>query len=333
MTHSYAAAGVDIPAADAVKERLKNLARSTFRPEVLSEIGLFGGLFSMPALRQGVLVSSADGVGTKLKIAAAMGKYDTVGQDLVNHCVNDILCCGATPLFFLDYIAMGKLVPERVVSLVNGLATACKEQNCALVGGETAEMPGVYSGDDFDLAGFIVGAVERDEIKDGKSIKPGDAVFGLPSSGLHTNGYSLVRKVFDGVPLNKRYPKLDRSLGEALLQVHRCYLPVVKPALPWLKGLAHITGGGLEGNVPRVLPQGVAVKIRRGAWEIPPLFRLIQELGNIDTDEMYRVFNMGLGMVIICGAEKSDELTRAVPEAIRVGEVVGAKGKPRVVFE
>lgn len=333
MTHTYAEAGVDISAADAVKERLKGLARSTFRPEVLSDIGHFGGLFRMPAARDGVLVSSTDGVGTKLKIAAALGRYDTVGQDLVNHCVNDILCCGATPLFFLDYIAMGKLVPERVVNLVGGLAKSCKEQNCALVGGETAEMPGVYAGNDFDLAGFIIGIVERSDIKDGKSIRPGDLAFGLPSSGLHTNGYSLVRKLFQDVPLDKEYGALGRPLGEALLQVHRCYLPALRPVLPWLKGIAHITGGGLEGNVPRVLPPGVSVRIRRGSWQAPLLFQLIQRKGKIADDEMYRVFNMGIGMVVICGVEKGPQLVKTLPDAIGIGEVVASEGKPRVIFE
>ena len=332
MTHTYAGAGVDILAADSVKARLKDLARPTFRPEVLSDIGLFGGLFQIPSARNGVLVSSTDGVGTKLMIAAAMGRYDTVGQDLVNHCVNDILCCGAAPLFFLDYIAMGKLAPERVVSLVSGLSTACKEQGCSLIGGETAEMPGIYAGDDFDLAGFIVGLVERDEIKDGKSIKPGDTVFGLPSTGLHTNGYSLARKVFSDIPLDRKYRELKGTLGDALLAVHRCYLPALRPVLRLLKGIAHITGGGLEGNVPRVMPAGVSVKIRRDSWQVPPLFRLIQATGGVAEDEMYRVFNMGIGMVLICGAEHASELTRAVPEAIGVGEVVPERGKPRVIF-
>ncbi|MDO8472194.1 MAG: phosphoribosylformylglycinamidine cyclo-ligase [Dehalococcoidia bacterium] len=333
MTHTYADAGVDIHAADAVKLRLKKLARSTFRPEVLSDIGHFGGMFKIPESRQGVLVSSTDGVGTKLKIAAAAGKYDTVGQDLVNHCVNDILCCGASPLFFLDYIAMGKLFPERVVSLVGGLAKACKQADCALIGGETAEMPGIYTGDDFDLAGFVVGLVERDQIKDGKSIRPGDFVFGLPSTGLHTNGYSLARNIFDGVPLDKEYPGLEGPLGEALLAVHRCYLQPLKPALPIIKGLAHITGGGLEGNVPRVLPEGIAVNIHRGSWQLPPLFRLIQEQGKVQRDEMYRVFNMGIGMVIVCAPESGAELARLVPDALRIGETVAIKGNPAVVFE
>lgn len=333
MTHTYADAGVDIHAADAVKLRLKTLARSTFRPEVLSDIGHFGGLFKIPEARQGVLVSSTDGVGTKLKVAVAAGRYDTVGQDLVNHCVNDILCCGASPLFFLDYIAMGKLASENVVSLVGGLAKACKEANCALVGGETAEMPGIYAGDDFDLAGFIVGLVERDQIKDGKSIRPGDHVFGLPSTGLHTNGYSLARKVLEDIPLDKKYSGLGGTLGDALLAVHRCYLPSLKPALPIIKGLAHITGGGLEGNIPRVLPDNISVKIRRGSWQTPYLFRLIQEKGQVDTDEMYRVFNMGIGMVVICAPESGAELVRLVPDAVRIGETSAIKGKPAVVFE
>ncbi|MBI2857264.1 MAG: phosphoribosylformylglycinamidine cyclo-ligase [Chloroflexi bacterium] len=334
MKRTYAGAGVDIDSADRVKSRLKKIARTTFRPEVLADIGLFGGLFQMPPGAQPVLVSSVDGVGTKLKVAAAMKRYDTVGQDLVNHCINDILCCGAEPLFFLDYLAMGRLVPERVEALVSGLAVACKEHRCALVGGETAEMPGMYHGDDFDLAGFIVGVVERDAIKDGKAIAPGDAVLGLPSSGLHTNGYSLVRSIFKETELNRYYPEIGRTLGEELLQVHRCFLPVLRPVLSRLKGLAHITGGGLEGNVPRVLPGGVAVRLRRGSWLVPAIFSLIQQAGGVDTEEMYRVFNMGVGMVVICAADQVEEVSRVVPEAFPVGEVVRAVGeKARLIFD
>ena len=332
---TYSAAGVDIDAADRTKARLKEIVRTTFRPEVLTDIGHFGGLFRMPTgYRDPVLVSSSDGVGTKLRIAIAMQRYDTVGQDLVNHCVNDILCCGALPLFFLDYIAMGKLAPERVESIVGGLSIACKAQGCALVGGETAEMPGIYQEDDFDLAGFIVGIVEREKILDGKSIVPGDAVFGLPSTGLHTNGYSLARKVFEGKSFNRQFPSLGKRLGDALLEIHRCYLPDLKDTLHLVKGLAHMTGGGFEGNIPRILPAGAAVLLQRSSWDVPPIFRLIQKTGNIDDAEMHRVFNMGLGMIIICAANNAPEFTRLVPQARPIGRVIAGKTSgPRVIIE
>ena len=260
-------------------------------------------------------------------MAASLGRYDTVGQDLVNHCVNDILCSGAVPLFFLDYIAMGKLVPERVESLAEGLALACKATDCALIGGETAEMPDIYGGADFDLVGFIVGVVERLELKGTGRIVSGDAVFGLPSSGLHTNGYSLVRKIFADRPMDRHYPELGRTLGEELLEIHRCYYPALKPVLSWLKGLAHITGGGLKGNVSRILPSGVEVRLHRESWSIPPIFNLIMKEGRVDPAEMYRVFNMGVGMVVICPAGRSDEFMEAVPDAFPLGEVVKGKNK------
>jgi phosphoribosylformylglycinamidine cyclo-ligase len=244
---AYARAGVNVKAADKAKELIKRLARSTSRPEVLTDIGLFGGMFQLTGYNEPVLVSSVDGVGTKLKIASLLNKHDTVGIDLVNHCVNDILTCGASPLFFLDYIAMGKLLPERVESIVSGMVQACKNTGCALVGGETAEMPGIYQGDDYDLVGFIVGAVEKANRLSGNSIAPGDILLGLPSSGLHTNGYSLVRKVFDierdPSSLQVFHPELKRTLGEELLEPHRCYYSELKPVLPMVKGLAHITGG------------------------------------------------------------------------------------------
>lgn len=332
MGYTYADAGVDIQTADNVKARMKRLVRTTFRPEVLSDVGLFGGLFKLQGYKHPVLVSSVDGVGTKLKIASGMGRYDTLGQDLVNHCVNDILCCGASPLFFLDYIAMGSLMPMQVESLVKGLASACKINGCALIGGETAEMPDVYSDDDFDLVGFIVGVIERDGLKDSKSITHGDIVFGLPSSGLHTNGYSLVRRIFARRPLDFYYPELGRTLGEELLEIHRCYYPALKNSLPWLKGLAHITGGGLEGNVPRILPPGIEVRIRRGTWSIPPIFDLIQKEGQVEREEMYRVFNMGIGMVVVCPAERGGELVNAVPDAFLLGEVLKSKGSRKGKF-
>ncbi len=277
----------------------------------MSGPGFFGGLFEFKGFKQPVLVSSVDGVGTKLKIACALGKHDTIGIDIVNHCVNDILTCGAEPLFFLDYIAMGKLVPQQVEAIAKGLAQACREVGCALIGGETAQMPGLYTKGDYDLVGFIIGVVEKDRIIMGKTITVGDAIIGLPSSGLHTNGYSLVRKLFGETQsvLNSYYPELGRTLGEELLEPHRCYYHQLKPLLPVIKGMAHITGGGLIDNVPRVLPQGVAAQFHSQAWTVPPIFQLIQQRGNVDQNEMYRVFNMGIGMVIICSPDNVDQLT------------------------
>ena len=279
-------------------------------------------------------MSSVDGVGTKLKIACALARHNTIGIDIVNHCVNDILTCGAEPLFFLDYIAMGKLVPEQVEAVACGLAQACREVGCALIGGETAEMPGLYAGEDYDLVGFIIGVVEKEKIIMGKTIVVGDTIIGLPSSGLHTNGYSLVRKLFGVSPsaLNTHYPELGRTLGEELLEPHRCYYQQLKPLLPLIKGMAHITGGGLIGNVPRILPQGVAAQFRSRAWTIPPIFRLIQQRGNVDQNEMYRVFNMGIGMVLVCSPSNVDQLTQALPETRIIGEVV-KQGKARVVID
>ncbi len=332
---TYAGAGVNIDSAARAKELIKKHARSTFRPEVLSDIGFFGAFFEFKGYRQPVLVSSVDGVGTKLKLASALDRYDTVGIDIVNHCVNDIFTSGAEPLFFLDYIAMGKMVPERVGAIASGLAQACRETGCALIGGETAEMPGIYAGDDFDLAGFIIGVVEKDRIITGKAIAAGDAIIGLPSSGLHTNGYSLVRKIFSAEPaaLNTVYPDLGKTLGEALLEPHRCYYNQLKPLLPIIKGLAHITGGGLVDNVPRVLPDGVSAKFNSKAWVVPPLFRLIQERGNVDRDEMYRVFNMGIGMAVFCSPNDVGRFTSALPEALVIGEVIKQTGKARVVID
>lgn len=323
---AYAQAGVDIKAADKAKELIKRLAHSTSRPEVLTDIGFFGGMFQIGDYNKPVLVSSVDGVGTKLKIAAFLKKHNTIGVDLVNHCVNDILTCGASPLFFLDYIAMGKLLPRRVESIVGGIAGACKNVGCALIGGETAEMPGIYQAEDYDLVGFIVGVVEKENIITGHSISSGDIVLGLPSSGLHTNGYSLVRKVFkvdrDPSSLQVFYPELKRTLGEELLEPHRCYYRELKPLLPLIKGLAHITGGGFEGNVPRILPQGLAAQINKDTWTVPPVFRLIREQGKIMEAEMYQVFNMGIGMVIICSPQQAAELSAALPEIKKIGKVI-----------
>jgi phosphoribosylformylglycinamidine cyclo-ligase len=333
---AYARAGVDVKAADKAKELIKRLARSTSRPEVLTDIGLFGGMFQLKGYTEPVLVSSVDGVGTKLKIASFLNKHDSVGVDLVNHCVNDILTCGASPLFFLDYIAMGKLLPQKVESIVSGIAQACKNVGCALIGGETAEMPGIYHGDDYDLVGFIVGAVEKTNILSGNSIASGDIILGLPSSGLHTNGYSLVRKVFeldrDPSSLQISYPELKRTLGEVLLEPHRCYYSELKTVLPMVKGLAHITGGGFEGNIPRILPQGLAVHLNKDAWQVPPIFRLIQERGKIKEAEMYQVFNMGIGMVIFCSPQKVAELTAALPETKKIGKVIESKDGKKITI-
>jgi phosphoribosylformylglycinamidine cyclo-ligase len=267
-------------------------------------------------------------VGTKLKIAAALDKHDTIGIDLVNHCVNDILTCGAKPLFFLDYIGVGKLFPEQVSDIVKGLAEACREVDCALIGGETAEMPGLYAKGDYDLVGFIVGVVEKGKIIDGKSIRPGDAIIGLPSSGLHTNGYSLVRKIFnvERSALNVFYPDLGCTLGEELLKPHRSYYQQLRALLPRIKGLAHITGGGLLDNIPRLLRRGLAAHLRKGSWDIPPIFKMIQKQGDIDEEEMYRVFNMGIGMVLFCLPADVDELLAALPGARVIGEMVEGKG-------
>lgn len=335
ITESYAAAGVNIDVAAKVKELIREHARSTLRPEVLSGVGFFGGLFEFKGFKQPVLVSSVDGVGTKLKIASALAKHNTIGIDIVNHCVNDILTCGAEPLFFLDYIAMGRLVPKQVEAIAQGLASACRQVGCALIGGETAEMPGLYAGEDYDLVGFIIGVVEKKKIIMGKTIVVGDTIIGLPSSGLHTNGYSLVRKIFGETrqTLDKYYPELGRTLGDELLEPHRCYYHQLKSLLPLIKGMAHITGGGLIDNVPRILPQGMAAKFRSRSWAIPPIFQLIQQRGNVARNEMYRVFNMGIGMVVICSPSDVDQLTKALPEAKIIGEVVKPTGKARVVIE
>ncbi len=331
---TYHAAGVDIDAANELVRSIARKARATSRPEVIGGLNFFGGLFQLGSYEQPVLVSSTDGVGTKLKVACALGRHDTIGVDLVNHCINDILTCGAEPLFFHDYIAMSKLQPQIVESIVDGMAHALKEVGCALIGGETAEMPGLYPEGEYDLVGFIVGAVERKDIIDGKAIRPGDALIGLPSSGLHTNGYSLVRKIFSTEPekLNVSRPELGRTLGEELLEPHRCYYLTLKPLLPMIKGIAHITGGGLPGNLPRILPQGLAARLNAGTWIVLPIFSLIQKQGNIEDSEMYRVFNMGLGMVLACKPSDSTKLMKAMPEAGLIGEVIEQKGKERIII-
>jgi phosphoribosylformylglycinamidine cyclo-ligase len=333
---AYALAGVDIHLADKVKKIIAQQARPTFRPEVIGS-EFFGSMFQLKGYNEPVLVSSTDGVGTKLKIASLLGKNDTVGMDIVNHCVNDILCCGAEPLFFLDYIAMGKLVPEQIEAIISGIVHACREVSCSLIGGETAEMPGIYSQGNYDLVGFIVGVVEKKNILDNSSIAPHDVILGLPSSGLHTNGYSLVRKVFgiDANPscLNKFYPELGKSLGEELLQVHRCYYPQLKPALSLIKGIAHITGGGFVGNIPRILPEGVAAHLKKRSWDILPIFKLIQKEGAIKETEMYQVFNMGIGITIVCSPRQVAKIVSILPQAKVIGGIIKREDEERVILD
>lgn len=334
---TYAESGVDIDAANRATEKIKELARTTFNSRTLSEIGSFGGMFdgAFPGLRQPVLVASADGVGTKLKIAFATGIHNTIGRDLVNHCVNDILVQGARPLFFLDYVATGQLAPETIAGIIEGITRGCRENGCVLLGGETAEMPGFYADGEYDVAGFIVGVVDREKIIDGKTIAPGDVVLGLPSVGLHTNGYSLARKLFfetAGYSADTYLDELKETVGEALLKPHVSYLPDLAGLLDSgvIKGLAHITGGGLLENIPRILPAGTAVEIQRGSWPILPLFQLMQQLGNIEEMEMFRTFNMGIGMVIVCTAEDAAMIRNQVSSCFDIGRIV--KGDGRVVL-
>ena len=333
----YRAAGVDIAAADDAKERIKRLLSSRKSASVLSEIGSFGGVFQpdFSSMKEPVLVSSTDGVGTKIRIARDCGVHDTVGYDLVAHCVNDILVQGAKPLFFLDYIALGKMDPARVESIVSGIARACAEFACPLIGGETAEMPGTYAEDDYDLAGFIVGAMDKGKILPRKDVAPGDVLIGLPSLGLHTNGYSLARKVLlerMGLKVTDRPGSLQGTVGEALLAPHRSYLEPLWPEIQQdrIKALVHITGGGFEGNIPRVLPAGVGARVVTTAWPVPPIFSLIAEGGPVARDEMFRTFNMGIGMILVVSPHSAgpvESSLRARGEACyRIGELVAGDG-------
>jgi phosphoribosylformylglycinamidine cyclo-ligase len=335
MKQTYAAAGVDIDLKSKVISKISRYAKATHRPEVLSGVGFFGGLFEVKGYKKPVIVSSVDGVGTKLKIASALKKFDTVGKDIVSHCVNDLITTGAEPVFFLDYIAVAKIVPEYLEAIGKGLAKGCKEVGMALIGGETAETPGVYHGDDFDLVGFIIGVVEKGKIMMGSAIAAGDAVIGLPSNGLHTNGYSLARKIFGETAkeLNKRYKELGRTAGEALLETHTCYYNQLKPVIKQVKGLAHVTGGGPVGNIPRTIPKGLATRLDSSKWQVPPIFSLMQKMGNIDDAEMYRVFNMGIGMAVICAPENVNKLVKALPGSGVIGEVVKQKGEARVIID
>ena len=332
----YREAGVDITAADAAKARIKGLARATFNASVLTEIGSFGGMFrpDLSRYREPVLVASTDGVGTKIKVAILAGVHDTVGYDLVAHCVDDILVQGATPLFFLDYVALGKMNPAKVEQIVSGFSRACAELGCPLIGGETAEMPGTYAEDDYDLAGFIVGVVDREKALP-RGVREGDVVLGLPSAGLHTNGYSLARKVLLetlGHRVDTHLPELGTTVGRALLAPHRSYLAALEPLLERdkVRALAHITGGGFPGNVPRALPEGLGAQLRRGAWEVPPLFRLIQKGGGVADEEMERTFNMGIGMVVVVAPgdlhEVEHSLERRGETSFVIGTVVPGSG-------
>ena len=324
VSSSYAESGVDVQAGyDAVRLMREHVAR-TLTPGVLGGLGGFGGMFELPSdLKHPVLVSGTDGVGTKLKIAFALDKHDTVGIDCVAMCANDVLCCGARPLFFLDYVAVGKNYPERVAAIVSGVAEGCVQAECALIGGETAEMPGFYPVDEYDIAGFCVGVVEKDEILDPKNVKAGDVVIALTSSGVHSNGFSLVRKIFAGHDLKAYIPELSKTLGEELLTPTRIYVRDVLPVISRVKALAHITGGGFYENIPRAIPDGLCAKIELSRIQTPPIFELLMKAGNIELDEMYHVFNMGVGMIVIA---ESDDLVRDIPGAYVIGEIVKGEG-------
>ncbi|MEP7116798.1 MAG: phosphoribosylformylglycinamidine cyclo-ligase [Acidobacteriota bacterium] len=337
---SYKAAGVDIDAGNETVRRIKSIARGTFTPGVLSEIGSFGGLFSLGGgWTDPVLVSSADGVGTKLKVAFMAGVHDTIGQDLVNHCVNDILVQGAVPLFFLDYLATGRLSPDVAEQIVTGLAAACRDNGCALLGGETAEMPGFYADGEYDVAGFIVGAVERARLIDGRAISPGDVLLGLPSVGLHTNGYSLARHIAFttlGLRVDSHVAELGETIGASLLRPHKSYLRAIRPLLAAgvVKGMAHITGGGLTDNVPRILPEGTAAELAVGSWPVLPVFAWLAGAGDVPQDDQYRAFNMGLGLVV---AVSEDNVANAIAlleqggeRVYQVGTIV--PGRPGVAY-
>lgn len=330
---TYAGAGVDIDAGNRAVKLIKEAVKSTHRPGVISDIGGFGGLFGLDTAkyRQPVLVSGTDGVGTKLLVAQQTNRHDTIGIDAVAMCVNDILVQGAEPLFFLDYLAVGKLVPERVAEIVSGVAAGCRQAGCALLGGETAEMPGFYQEDEYDIAGFAVGVAEKTKLLDGTKIKAGDILIGLASSGLHSNGYSLARKAFfevAGYSLDTYLPELGRTVGEELLIPTRIYVKAVLPLLTQfdIRGMAHITGGGITENLPRVLPQGLAATVKLGSWPIPPVFKLLQQIGNIEPAEMLRTFNMGIGLILVVPADQGqavlDQLQAQGEQAYVLGTII-----------
>jgi phosphoribosylformylglycinamidine cyclo-ligase len=341
-TVRYRDAGVDIDEADRAVASIKKLAHTTFTRNVLTDIGSFGAAFQITGIRQPVLVSSADGVGTKLKIAFLTGRHETIGEDLVNHCVNDIAVQGAVPLFFMDYFAVGKLDAGVAASVVSGIARGCRRNGCALIGGETAEMPGMYQDGEYDLAGFIVGAAERSALLTGKNIRAGDVLLALPSTGLHTNGYSLARKLLlevAGYDPDAVLPEVGATVSDALLAVHRSYLKPIRTliAAKLLKGAAHITGGGLTDNTPRMLPKGLAAAIDCSSWRIPPLFEALRRIGNIPDDDYRRTFNLGVGMVFAVPARAAARAEAALAKLgespIRIGSVVSHKrGRPRVEY-
>lgn len=336
MTKSdYASSGVDIDAGNRAVELMKDAVKSTYNSSVLAGIGSFGGLFDVSVLKEmksPVLVASTDGVGTKVKLASSVGRYRGIGHDIVNHCINDILVQGARPLFFMDYFATSKLEPEQTAEVVTGIAEACKESGAALLGGETAEMPGVYQAGEFDVAGTIIGVLERDDILPRKSIKAGDILIGLRSSGPHTNGYSLIRKIFADTPLDTFIPEINSTLADALLAPHRAYYSILYPFLSEVKALAHITGGGFIENIPRILPDDLDANIQLGSWPVPPLWNLIQQTGNIARDEMYRVFNMGIGMVIVVDKANVVEIQKLIPEeTFIIGKLIEGEKKTRLI--
>ena len=331
MTNSYASSGVDIDAGNRAVELMKDSVKATYNESVLAGIGSFGGLFDASALKQmdnPVLVASTDGVGTKVKLAATVGRYRGIGHDIVNHCINDILVQGARPLFFMDYFAASKLNPEQTAEVVTGIAEACKESGMALLGGETAEMPGVYQPNEFDVAGTIVGMLERDCILPRPNLLAGDLILGLPSSGPHTNGFSLIRKVFEDADLKANVPELGCSLADALLAPHRSYFNALYPHLDKVKALAHLTGGGFIENIPRVLPENLNAVIHINSWDVPPLWKLIQETGNISTEEMYRVFNIGIGMIVIVDKSIASDFQSSISEpTFIIGELIQGNQK------
>ncbi len=333
---TYLSAGVDMDALEGIKEKIGAFSRITHGPNVMGGVGGFAGLYRLDGYKEPVLVASTDGVGTKLRIGSLLGHYESLGIDLVNLNVNDMVTCGAVPLFFLDYVSMGHLEAQRTEALLRGMAWACREARCALIGGETALTPGIYRDDSFDLAGFVIGVVERESLIDRSTIREGDVLLGIPSSGIHTNGFSLARLVFkieeDPNVLYRRYEELGHTLGEELLIPHRCYYPLLEPVFPVLKGMAHITGGGLVDNVPRALPDGLAARLDVESWKIPAIFEIIESEGKVEKAEMLRVFNMGLGMVLVCDQENVDDIQSALPEASVVGEVIQQNGRERVVI-
>ena len=335
-SEAYRESGVDLDRMDELKDRIKGFAASTHGPEVLDSSGSFAGLYQLMGYREPVLVASTDGVGTKIKIAAQLGHFESIGQDLVTLNVNDIITRGAKPLFFLDYVAFSDLDTQRLDTLIRGIAWGCREVGCALISGETAQMPQVYSGDEMDLAGFVVGAVERDQMLESKNIEAGNVLIGVPSSGLHTNGFSLVRRVFDSDKdpsvLYRRFEELNHQLGEELLVPHRNYYPLMEPVLGLINGLAHITGGGLPGKLPAIFPSDLAAEIDLGSWRVLPIFQLIQKEGGISDEEMYKVFNMGLGMVAVCPENNVAKVLETLPDTMVIGKTIPRGDGGSVIF-